>query len=297
MHLPSGILDGHVEAATAVVAAGGLGFAVRHALTAPDPRCTPQRLATVAAAVFAGQLLNVPVASGTSGHLLGITAAVALLGWSGGVLAVSAVLAVQALVFADGGVTSLGANTLNMALAPSLVAAVLLGRLDADRTGWSIPDVARLVAAAGASVAVAVAAFSVEYALSSGRGGAGAVASAMGITHLPMAGLEALATVALVGAGVAALRRPTVVAGLLAIAAVAAPWASSAPDGLERVLIDRRLTSFAAAPTWLPPTADYHVGGGATGVVVAGALGLVAVAAAAGLLGVGLGRSAATTRG
>ena len=76
----------------------------------------------VAVFVFAAQMLNFPVAAGTSGHLLGGALAAILIGPYTGVLAVSIVLMVQALLFADGGLTALGLNIVNMAFVTVLVA-------------------------------------------------------------------------------------------------------------------------------------------------------------------------------
>ena len=89
----------------------------------------------VAAFVFAVQMLNFPVANGTSGHLLGGVLAAVLVGPYAGALAVTVVLVVQALLFADGGLSALGLNVVNMALVGAfagygvfLVVRRLLGR-------------------------------------------------------------------------------------------------------------------------------------------------------------------------
>lgn len=283
MHLSSGILDGPVEAATALLAVGGVAVAARHAITTPDPRCTPARLAAVSAAVFAGQMLNVPVAGGTSGHLLGVAAAVALLGTTGGLLSVSAVLAVQCLVFADGGLSALGANVVNMALIPGLVAAAVLGQ------SRSVP---RVAAAGALSVFAAVVAFSVEFAVGGATGDGAAVTGAMITTHVPMAALEALASVALVAVGTRALASTAAWGGLAALAVLAAPWASAAPDGLERVAIDRGFASFATPNPVLTAAADYELGAGSVGVVLAGLLGVVVVGALTGSTSWLVGRAA-----
>lgn len=274
MHLPSGYLDGHVEAVTAAVAAGGLVAVARHAGVRPDERCTPARVAAVTAVVFAGQMLNVPVASGTSGHLIGIAAAVALLGTAGGVLSVATVLAVQSLVFADGGLSALGANVVVMALVPGLVAGAILHHGRAERLAW--------VAVAGAaSVLAAVATFSVLFAVGGATGDATTVTVDMVATHLPIAAVEALLTVALVAVGVRALQRPAVLGGLAVLAVLAAPWASSSPDGLERVAIDRGFASFATANPFTTAAADYQLGAGSPGVVAAGLVGVALAGAVA----------------
>ncbi len=115
MHIPDGFLSTPVW--TAASAAGAAGFAVslKKASAALRDRTVP-RLGLVAAFIFAAQMINFPIAGGTSGHLLGGALAVSLLGpWAASV-AISLVLVIQCLVFQDGGVTALGANIVNMAL-------------------------------------------------------------------------------------------------------------------------------------------------------------------------------------
>jgi len=115
MHIPDGFLSAPVWTSTAVLGAGGLAVAVKQASKQLQDRSVP-RLALVAAFIFAAQMMNFPIAGGTSGHLLGGALAVALLGpWAASV-AISLVLMIQCFVFQDGGVTALGANILNMSL-------------------------------------------------------------------------------------------------------------------------------------------------------------------------------------
>ena len=84
-------------------------------------------LGVVGAFVFASQMLNFPVAGGTSGHLLGATLAAVLLGPWLASLVMAVVITVQAFAFADGGITALGANVLNMGVLGALLAGLLLG--------------------------------------------------------------------------------------------------------------------------------------------------------------------------
>ena len=120
----------------------------------------------VAAFVFAVQMLNFPVANGTSGHLLGGVLAAVLVGPYAGALAVTVVLVVQALLFADGGLSALGLNVINMAFVGAfggygvfLVVRRLLGRTAASVT---LGGRRRRVPRAGAGVASL---FIVEYAI------------------------------------------------------------------------------------------------------------------------------------
>lgn len=109
MHVPDGFLTAQTSVATGIVAATVVSVALRRSRTELDERTAP--LAGLAAAfIFAVQMLNFPVGVGTSGHLLGGALAAVLVGPWTAVLCISVVLAVQALVFADGGLTALGTN-------------------------------------------------------------------------------------------------------------------------------------------------------------------------------------------
>lgn len=109
MHVPDGFLDAPTSLATGAVAVAGVGLALRGARRELDERTAPLA-GLVAAFVFATQMINFPVGAGTSGHLLGGALAAALVGPWTGVLVMSVVLLVQALLFADGGLTALGTN-------------------------------------------------------------------------------------------------------------------------------------------------------------------------------------------
>lgn len=115
MHIPDGFLDGKTAVATGALAATGLAVALRHARLHLPARRVPL-LGLAAAFVFAAQMINFPVAGGTSGHLIGAVLVGALLGPSAAVIVISAVLIVQCLMFADGGISALGANIFNMGL-------------------------------------------------------------------------------------------------------------------------------------------------------------------------------------
>jgi cobalt/nickel transport system permease protein len=124
MHIPDGFLSAEVAAACAVPAAGAVGYGLRRASRELDERRVPL-LGVTAAFVFAAQMLNFPVAGGTSGHFLGAALAAILLGPWLACVVMSVVLVTQAFVFADGGVTALGANVLNM----GVIGALLVGGL------------------------------------------------------------------------------------------------------------------------------------------------------------------------
>ncbi|HEX6248070.1 MAG TPA: energy-coupling factor ABC transporter permease [Nocardioidaceae bacterium] len=120
MHVPDGFLDAPTSIATGVAAAGALGLALRKARGELDDRTAPMA-GLVATFVFAAQMVNFPVGLGTSGHLLGGALAAVLVGPWTGLLAVSVVLIVQALLLADGGITALGTNISLLAIAGVVV--------------------------------------------------------------------------------------------------------------------------------------------------------------------------------
>lgn len=115
MHIPDGFLSTETAIGACAVSAGAVGYAVTRARRTLDERSS-LLMGISAAFIFAAQMLNFPVAGGTSGHLLGGALAAILLGPWVGSLVLTAVLAVQALLFQDGGLLALGANVLNMAV-------------------------------------------------------------------------------------------------------------------------------------------------------------------------------------
>lgn len=211
MHIPDGFINIETSIAAGVLAAGGTAVALRQAGRDPlDARAPMTGL--VAAFVFAAQMVNFPVAGGTSGHLLGGLLAAVLVGPWLGSLAVTVVLVVQSLLFADGGVSALGLNIINMAFIPAFVAYGLfvVGRrfLPATRRGV----LAATAVAAVASVVLAAAAFTIEYAVGgNGAASLATVASAMIGVHAIIGIGEAVITTLTVGAVLAS--RPDLVYG------------------------------------------------------------------------------------
>jgi cobalt/nickel transport system permease protein len=120
MHVPDGFIDAPVSIAAGVVAAAGVAVCLRGARRELDDKTAPMA-GLVAAFVFAVQMLNFPVASGTSGHLLGGALAAILVGPYTGALCVAVVLMVQSVLFADGGISALGVNVVNMSLITVIV--------------------------------------------------------------------------------------------------------------------------------------------------------------------------------
>jgi cobalt/nickel transport system permease protein len=164
MHIPDGFIDAKTSAGAAVVAAAGVGISLKRASATLQERQIP--LCGLAAAfIFAVQMLNFPVAAGTSGHLLGGVLAAVLVGPWAAVLCVAVVLTVQGVVFADGGLSALGLNVVNMAIVTALggyVCFLLLRALfPLTRTGVALAA----GIAAGISVVLASMTFTLEYAI------------------------------------------------------------------------------------------------------------------------------------
>ena len=125
LHIPDGFLSADVALACCVLAIAAVGYALRVANVELDEARVPL-LGVLAAFIFAAQMLNFPIAGGTSGHFLGATLAAVLLGPWLACLVLAVVIGVQAFAFADGGISALGANVLNMGVLGALLAGLLV---------------------------------------------------------------------------------------------------------------------------------------------------------------------------
>lgn len=209
MHVPDGFFDLPTSIATGVVAGGVVAVALRRS-GGELLQAGAARAGLTGCFVFAAQMINFPVGAGTSGHLIGAALAAALVGPWTAVLTMTCVLVVQALVFADGGMTALGTNILLLGVVPVLAAtAVARGLLALGRHRRSLVVPA---ASIGAFVSVPVAAlvFVGLYALG-GRVDLplGLLAAAMTGTHLLIGVGEGLITASVLSAVLAA--RPDLV--------------------------------------------------------------------------------------
>jgi cobalt/nickel transport system permease protein len=199
VHIPDGFINAGTSIGAGLVSAGGLGVCLRRARETLAEKQVPLAGLT-AAFVFAVQMLNFPVAAGTSGHLVGGVLAAVLVGPWVGTICIAVVLVVQAL-FADGGLTALGLNILNMGLVGAMggyaVFAGLRRVLPRSRAGV----LTATAVASWVSVVLASVAFSVEYAIG-GSGGVSptAVLSAMVGVHALIGIGEAVITTLTVGA-------------------------------------------------------------------------------------------------
>ncbi len=211
MHIPDGFVDAPTSLAAAGVSAGVLAVAVRRTHHVLGDRQVPLAALT-AAFVFAAQMVTFPVAGGTSGHLLGGVLAAVLVGPWTGVVCLTVVLSVQALLFADGGLSALGLNVLNLAVVGCLggYLVFLVARRALARVPGRVPAAAAV--AALASVPLAAAALTVELAIGGATGVAvGDVAAAMVGTHALIGIGEAVITFFALGSVLAA--RPDLVHG------------------------------------------------------------------------------------
>jgi cobalt/nickel transport system permease protein len=211
VHVPDGFINAPTSAAAGVVAAAAVAVSLRGARRELDERTAPLA-GLVAAFIFAVQMLNFPVAAGTSGHLLGGALAAILVGPYTGVLCVSVVLLMQGILFADGGLTALGVNITVMAGVTTVVAyAVFRGLVKVLPRGRRSVTVASFTAAL-LSVPAAALAFTLIY----GIGGTtdvplAKVATAMVGVHVLIGIGEAAITALTVGAVIAV--RPDLVYG------------------------------------------------------------------------------------
>lgn len=204
MHMSDGIVNAPTSLLFGAIAVAALGFCFIRARSELDERAVPLA-GLVAAFIFAVQMVNFPILPGVSGHLLGGALAAILVGPFSGALCIALVLTVQVLLFADGGVTALGANIANMAVigvAAGYGTAVLLYAFVRRRARVPVTavGVVAFVAALIGTVCAAMG-FVLEYTI----GGAapaslGAVLAYMGGTH------------ALIGVGEGVITALTVVA-------------------------------------------------------------------------------------
>jgi cobalt/nickel transport system permease protein len=274
MHLPD-ILSPPVAASTGVLAVVGLGYCLRRLERGLGERTTVL-MGMVSAFVFAAQMVNFPVGPGVSGHLLGGVLAAVILGPWGGAGVIAAVLIVQCLLFADGGLTALGANFLNMGLIGAVGGYAVyapLRRAIGGRNGVLLGA----MAAAWVSVVVSAGACAFELAASAGLSQLPRLLGWMALVHAAIGAGEAIITglvlrfvllvrpdliyqpdtlepgrlagwwqVAAAGVGVA-----------LAVVVFLAPLASTSPDGLEFVGGKLHVLDGEAPAVLTAPLAEY----------------------------------------
>jgi cobalt/nickel transport system permease protein len=266
MHIPDGFIDLQTAAVTAVLAGVGIAIALRDVRRRLPSRRVPL-IGLAAAFVFAAQMLNFPVAAGTSGHLIGAVLVCVLLGPAAAVIVMTTVLVLQCLMFADGGVTALGANVLNLGvIAPTVGYAVYTAVRRIGPRGLRTLLLAAGFAAWCSTLAAALAC-AVQLA-ASGTVPLNLALPAMSGVHMLIGLGEAVITMLVVA--VIARARPELIDGIdsgpmshralltfgglatLALLVFVAPVASSLPDGLHwvagRLDFAQRSTTLQSAP-------------------------------------------------
>jgi cobalt/nickel transport system permease protein len=290
MHIPDGFLAGKTLALTGALSAGGLAVAARQ-VNRTLPRNKIPLMGLGAAFVFAAQMLNFPVAGGTSGHLLGGVLAGVLLGPGAAAIVIACVLTVQALLFSDGGVLALGANIFNMAFIGAVVGYAIYRSARKFLPGLR-GRITAIFFAAWLSTVLASVTCAGELALS-GTLPPGVVFPAMVSVHALIGIGEGLITSLVIltiartrpdllenetattarGTGLEFLAFGLVIA--LGLAIFVSPYACAWPDGLDKVAQKFGFEARAATliKTWIP---DYKMPGiSSTGIAtaIAGAIG------------------------
>ena len=291
MHIPDGFLSVLVSLALWAVSIGAVAYALRRVGRDLGERQVPM-MGVLAAAIFAGQMLNFSVAGGTSGHLMGAAIVTILLGPWAGMLVLTCVASIQALIFQDGGLLALGANIFNMGVvgvAVSYMAYRSVQKLAGGRR-WGL--FAGGFIAAWLSIEIAALGVGLQLALS-GTSPANIAIPAMGGIHALIGVGEGLITVGAL-ALVYAARRDLLQAGraqpaggvvwalglLIALGlAVASPLASRHPDGLMRVAQQKGFLGLAQGPLYhiIPSYVFPGISSGALATIVAAVMGTMIV--------------------
>ncbi len=292
MHIPDGFLSVVVAIILWIVAIVVVGYALRRVSKDLGERQVPL-MGVLAAAIFAGQMLNFSVTGGTSGHLLGAAIATILLGPWAATLILTCVVSVQALIFQDGGILALGANIFNMGVVGVAVAYMTYTTIQKISGGkrWGI-FVGGFIAA-WLSIVIAALSAALELALS-GTSPANIAIPAMGGIHAIIGIGEGLITVGALGFLYASRKdlldktetkavQGKLVWGVGLVIAIAltilSPLASSHPDGLEWVAEQKGFLDVAKAPLYniIPDYVMPGITNEAIATIVAGIIGTLIV--------------------
>jgi cobalt/nickel transport system permease protein len=296
MHVPDGFLSTLVSIVMWLISIVVIGIALARVNKDLGERQVPL-MGVVAAAIFAGQMLNFAVAGGTSGHLMGSAIATILLGPWAAILVMTSVVSIQALIFQDGGLLALGSNIFNMAIVGVAVSYFIYQTVLKLTKGakWGIFVGGFL--AAWFSIVIASLAVGLELALS-GTSPANIAIPAMAGIHAIIGIGEGLITVGVL-AFIYATRRDLIergatshtagsviwVAGLLVALAlvILSPLASSHPDGLEWVAEQKGFLDTAQGPLYeiIPDYLIPGISNEAVATILAGIIGMVLVFAVA----------------
>ncbi|MGE5124336.1 MAG: energy-coupling factor ABC transporter permease [Acidobacteriaceae bacterium] len=263
MHIPDGFLSVQVSIFLWLITIPVIAYALKRLNADLGERQVPM-MGVLAAAIFAGQMLNFAIAGGTSGHLIGAAIATILLGPWSATLVLTCVISIQALLFQDGGLLVLGSNIFNMAIMGVAVAYMVFRTVQRLTGGRSWGFFAGGFLAAWLSVEVSALGTALELSLS-GTSPANIALPAMGGVHALIGIGEGLITIGalaflrsarsdLINAHVAAQPKGNWVwlAGLVLalILAIASPLASKHPDGLMSVAQQYGFTSREHPPLY-----------------------------------------------
>ena len=292
MHVPDGFLSTLVSIALWAISASAVAFALRRVGQDLGERQVPL-MGVLAAAIFAGQMLNFSVTGGTSGHLLGAALATILLGPWAAIIVMTSVVSIQALIFQDGGLLALGANLFNMAVIGVTVSYFTYTTIRKLAGGRPWGAFLGGFAAAWLSIFIAALACALELALS-GTSPANISVPAMGAIHMLIGLGEGLITVGalaflytarrdLLQAGTASPKggRAIWIGGLViaSLLAVLSPLASTHPDGLEWVAEQKGFLDAAQGPLYsaIPDYVFPGISNSALATIIAGVIGLLLV--------------------
>jgi len=296
MHIPDGFLSTAVSIIFWVLSAAAVGLALQRVNKDLGERQVPL-MGVLAAAIFAGQMLNFAVAGGTSGHLMGAAIATILLGPWAALLIMTCVVAIQALIFQDGGLLVLGANIFNMGVVGvtvSYFAYQTLRRILGTQR-WAV--LAAGFAAAWLSIELTALVVALQLAIS-GSAPVNLAIPAMAGIHAVIGigeGLITMGSLAFLyatrrdlietGSAPAPAGRLVWVVGLLLAGGIAvlSPLASANPDGLEWVAKQNGFLNLAQNPSYnlIPNYILPGVSNEALATILAGLIGALIVAGAA----------------
>ena len=253
MHTPDGLITGWICIAMILISAIPVALAIKN-LQKSKSRITA--IATVTAIIFLAQMFNFPIENGTSGHLIGATLALLILGLDGAIIAMASVLVIQTLVFGDGGLLAIGANIFNMGIVSVYASHFVMRSVNAN-------DHIRTFLASWTSVLAGAFTLSLQLALS-GTVALSLVLPAMLLTHSMIGFAEGFLTILLASMVANRLRNPTIrtsigISGIsLLVLAAIIPFASGEPDGFEMISINYGFFG-AQAPVYSAPVPDYAV--------------------------------------
>ena len=297
MHIPDGFLTHGVAAVMGVGALAVTAYSVKRSF-GQVPRGRLPLLAATAALVFAGQMVNFPIARGTSGHFLGAVFAAMLFGPFLANILITVILGLQMLLFQDGGLLALGANACNMAVIGTF-GGYWIYRMLKDLVGGTNGTLVGAFVAGWFSVVLSAAACALELGFSGIFSPLTMLGDMLG-PHIKIGVAEGLLTLGLAamlmqiepaddrirqggllasGDGRAPRQQLRLLLALALLVVVAGtPFSSRSPDGLERVATDLGFIHKGDLTFFTAPLPDYHlpgVGNEVLSVIIAGLLGVV----------------------